>query len=111
MVHVCVFKVRDPAQGLDLTAHVDLDLHRAEVDLDAAEVLSIGVTRVGPDRDARGERVEDALPHRVLIARVSAAGDVGGGDDGEELTIDAGGDEIREFAEVAVEVDGAGAHG
>src|SRR5690606_3078894 len=71
-----------------------------EVHIDATEPGDVGVGDVGADADTARDGLAAHDAHRVGVARVAAAGDVGAADDVEHRAVVA-----HPFAEVDVEVD------
>jgi hypothetical protein len=92
--------LHDRRQRADLIEHVGHDLVGRQVHGAAPEVLAVRKARVRADGHAVAQRPAHALLHGLGIARVPAAGDVGGAHQREQGFVAAGA-----FAEVCIEVD------
>ena len=96
----------DRRQGADLGDDHRGNLFRGGPDLPPPEPLAVGVARMGPDDDPRRDGPGHGLAHDHRIPGVGAAGDVGGGDEGQHRRLCGDPVDPEAFAEVGVQVDG-----
>ena len=90
---------RDGLERLHLLGQVPDQVGVLDLDVRSAEVLPVAVRRLGTDLDAVRGRQRADRPHRLLVARMEPAGDVGLGHDLEQLGVG-----IESFADVGVQV-------
>jgi hypothetical protein len=90
----------DRGERADLVEHVGDDLVGRQMHGAAAEVLAVRKARVRADGHAMFDGPAHALAHGLGVARVPAAGDVGGAHEAQQRFVAA-----RAFAEVGIEVD------
>ena len=69
-------------------------------DIGPAEAGAVGIGRMGADGDAVKQGQFDAAPHGIGVSGVTAAGNIGGADKGEDFVVSR-----HPFAHVAVKVD------
>src|SRR5438034_1040977 len=80
-------RLEEAGEGPDLVDHVVLELVLRHLDVAPTESLAIGKAGVGADRHPVLLRQLNGLPHHVRVARVEAAGDVRGRDEGHDLLV------------------------
>src|SRR5438046_2498566 len=80
-------RLEEAGEGPDLVDHVVLELVLRHLDVAPAESLAIREAGVGADRHPVLLRQLNGLPHHVRVARMEAASDVRGRDEGHDLLV------------------------
>ncbi|MNT62616.1 hypothetical protein D3C72_2003510 [compost metagenome] len=105
VLQASAFGVDERLQCPELIQRQLVSLSRRDRDLAPAEALQIGQARMGPDRHALAHAQLHRAAHGCGIACVEPAGDVGGADVVQQLSIAAEAIGAKAFAHVTIQVN------